>query len=122
MSEQASVVTTDAEIDAAIRTARFFERYDVRVARASYSARADRIMLKMKNGVVHSIPRKLLQGLSSAEPIALRKIEILGSGTGLYWPMLDVAHSISGLLAGVYGSVEWMKHLESDSTDQRASA
>jgi len=105
------MVTTDAEIDAAIRQARLFEKYDNRVVRVTYSDRTDRFLLHLENGVTHSIPRWLLQGLSNAEPSALNKIELLGRGTGLYWPALDVAHLVSGLLAGVYGSAKWMKHL-----------
>ena len=111
MAESARMVTTDAEIDAAIRQARIFEKYDNRVVRATYSERTDRFLLHLENGVSHSIPRWLLQGLSEAEPSALSKIELLGRGTGLYWPALDVAHLVSGLLAGVYGSAKWMKHL-----------
>ena len=111
MPELARVVTTDAEIDAAIRQARLYEKYDQRVVRANYSERTDRFLLRLEDGVTHIIPRWLLQGLSEAEPSALSKIELLGRGTGLYWPALDVAHSVSGLLGGVYGSAKWMKHL-----------
>jgi hypothetical protein len=118
MPELARAVTTDAEIDAAIRKARMYEKYDQRVVRATYSARTDRISLTLESGATHSIPRKLLQGLSDAAPNALNKIELLGRGTGLYWPVLDVAHSVSGLLSGVYGSAKWMERfdLESDRT------
>jgi hypothetical protein len=111
MAELARMVTADAEIDASIREARLFEKYDIRVIRVTYSDRTDRFLLYLENGVTHSIPRWLLQGLSEAEPSALNRIELLGRGTGLYWPALDVAHSVSGLLAGVYGSAKWMKHL-----------
>src|SRR5580658_7349423 len=111
MPELARMVTTDEEIDAAIRQARIFEKYDNRVARATYSDRTDRFLLHLENGVTHIIPRWLIQGLSDAEPGVLNRIELLDRGTGLYWPLLDVAHSVSGLLAGVYGSANWMKHL-----------
>lgn len=111
MPELARVVTTDAEIDAAIRQARIYEKYDQRVVRGTYSDRTDRFLLRMENGVTHVIPRRLLQGLAEAEPAALSRIELLGRGTGLYWPSLDVAHSVSGLLAGVYGSAKWMRQL-----------
>jgi hypothetical protein len=118
MPEQARVVTTDAEIDAAIRQVRLYEKYDQRVVRANYSERTDRFLLRLEDGVTHIIPRWLLQGLSEAEPGVLNRIELLGRGTGLYWPALDVAHSVSGLLCGVYGSAKWMKFL-SDSKPTR---
>lgn len=122
MPEPVKIVTTDAEIDAAIRQARVFSKYDQRVVRATYSAKNRRLSLRMENGALFTVPIGLLQGLSEATPAALRRIELLGHGTGLYWPVLDVAHSVSGLLAGVYGSAEWMKELEEQSEPKRIPA
>lgn len=118
MPKPAKVVTTNTEIDAAIRQARAFAKYDQRAIRATYSERTDRIVIRMDNGVTHSFPRKLLQGLADAPASALSNIELLGNGTGLYWPELDVAHSVPGLLAGVYGSSKWMNKLHLDSKKQ----
>jgi hypothetical protein len=112
MSEIARVVTTDAEIDAAIQAARMFEKYDRQVACATYSSSTDSLLLRMEYGVTYSIPRRLLQGLRDAPTGDLGNIELLGRGTGLYWPALDVAHSVSGLLAGVFGSENWMNQLQ----------
>jgi predicted TPR repeat methyltransferase len=122
MPELARVAITDAKIDAAMRQTRLYEKYDRRVVRATYSDRTGRFLLHLEDGVTHSIPRKLLQGLAEAEPSALSKIEILGRGTGLYWPALDVAHLVAGLLAGVYGSAKWMKNLQLESKPSRMSA
>ncbi len=122
MPERAKIVASDAEIDAAIKDARLFEKFDRRVERAVYAEGTNSIVLHLENDVVHSIPRKLLQGLSEADPESLKDIELLGGGTGLYWPALDVAHSVSGLLAGVYGSARWMQHLEEESQEGRISA
>jgi hypothetical protein len=41
----------------------------------------------------------------------LNRIQILGEGTGLLWPILDVAHYVPALLEGVYGSEKWMAAL-----------
>ena len=122
MPERAKIVASDAEIDAAIKDARLFEKFDRRVERAVYAEGTNSIVLHLENDVVHSIPRKLLQGLAEADPESLKDIELLGGGTGLYWPALDVAHSVSGLLAGVYGSARWMQHLEEESQEGRISA
>lgn len=122
MSETARVMTTDAEIDAAIEAARRAERFDRRVVRASYSDSTDSVFLLLENGVTHSIPRGLLQGLSQARPEEMNEIELLGRGTGLYWPALDVSHLVSGLLAGVYGSARWMKDLNLWAEPGRISA
>jgi hypothetical protein len=122
MPEIARVATTDEEIDAAIENARRYEKFDRRVVRATYIGNTDSILLLLENGVSHNIPRKLLQGLSDAKSSELNDIELLGRGTGLYWPALDVAHLVSGLLAGVYGSARWMEHLELESEAHRMSA
>lgn len=126
MPETARVVTTNAEIDAAIeqsrRQARRLEKQDRYVVHASYSNGTDSIILLLENGVTFSIPRRLLQGLDTANPADLNNIELLGSGTGLYWRSLDVAHLVSGLLDGVYGSAKWMMHLQLESEASRMSA
>jgi hypothetical protein len=122
MPEIASIVTTDAEIDAAIEQARLCEKFDRRVVRASYFSGTDSLVLLLENSVTLTVPRRLLQGLANGNPHDLNQIEILGRGTGLYWPALDVAHLVSGLLAGVYGSAKWMEHLEVESEANRISA
>ena len=122
MAELARMVTTDAEIDAALEAARQTEKFDRRVVRASYSENTDSVVLVLENGVTHSIPRRLLQGLSEAKAEDLKQIELLGRGTGLYWPALDVAHLVSGLLAGIYGSAKWMERLQLDSESDRIPA
>jgi hypothetical protein len=73
-------------------------------------------------GVSYFIPRKLLQGLSIASNAELSRIEILGRGTGLYWPALDVSHSVSGLLAGIYGSPNWMNRLQAEAQSRQIPA
>ena len=122
MPEPVKVITTDEQIDAAIRDAHLFEKFDRRVVRAVYADGIDSIVLHLEDGVTHSIPRKLLQGLSEAKPETLRNIELLGHGTGLFWPDLDVAHQVSGLLGGIYGSAAWMERLRSESKSSRISA
>jgi predicted TPR repeat methyltransferase len=122
MPEIVKVTTTDEEIDAAIQQARIYEKYDRKVECATYSAGTDTFLLRMEHGVTYSIPRKLLQGLREANPDDLNKIELLGRGTGLYWPALDVAHSVSALLAGVFGSANWMTQLELEAIRSRRTA
>jgi Protein of unknown function (DUF2442) len=122
MPEPVKIITTDEHIDAAIRDAHLFEKYDRRVARAVYADGTDSIVLHLEDGVTQSIPRRLIQGLSGAKAETLRNIELLGHGTGLYWPELDVAHHVSGLLSGIYGSAAWMERLRSESKSSRISA
>ena len=108
---QAKVATTDRQIDAALAQARRFAASDRRVLRAEYERKADLISLYLDDGIRVSIPRTKLQGLERAEAGKLAKIEILGRGTGLHWPLLDVDHYVPGLLNRVFGTSRWMAEL-----------
>lgn len=105
------VVTTDAQIESALERARQLAPDDRRARTASYDKTKDRIVLSLANGVEVSIPRAGLQGLESAVPAQLREIELLGGGTGLHWPQLDVSHYIPGLLNNIFGTAAWMAHV-----------
>jgi predicted TPR repeat methyltransferase len=105
------MVTTDAAIEATLGRARRYAKYDRRVVRATYSKTTDRLRLVLDDGVTYTVPRALIQGLDGAGEKDLKRMQILGDGTGLLWPILDVAHYVPGLLEGVYGSEKWMTTL-----------
>ncbi len=111
MATKHKMVTTDNEINAAIKAARQFEAKDRRVTRARYDAKGDRVSLELTDGLHVSIPRTYLQGLEKASQPELSKIEILGRGTGLRWPKLEVDHYVLGLLNRVFGTAQWMAHV-----------
>ena len=108
---QAKVVTTDRQVNAALAQARRFAASDRRVLRAEYERKADLISLHLDDGIRVSIPRTKLQGLEKAEAGRVAKIEILGRGTGLHWPLLDADHYVPGLLNRVFGTSRWMADL-----------
>jgi Protein of unknown function (DUF2442) len=107
----AKIVTTNRQIDAALAQARRFAASDRRVLRASYEKKPDLISLYLDDGIRLSIPRMKLEGLESAECEKVAKIEILGRGTGLHWPLLNVDHYVPGLLNRVFGTSRWMSEL-----------
>lgn len=111
MPESARIAVSDAEIDAALSRARSYAKYDRRVIKASYMKGTDRLHLVFDNGVTYTIPRRLLQGLADAKQPELKRIQILSGGTGLLWPLIEVAHYVPALLQGVYGSEKWMTNL-----------
>lgn len=114
MHEPARVMTSDSEIDMAIKSARKYEIYDRLAIKAEYLASTDRLRLVMNDGAAVSIPRRLIQGLADVRKREkLSRIQILERGAGLLWPLLDVSHSVQGLIAGVYGSERWMNELGS---------
>ena len=106
------IVTSDAEIDLAIERAKNVRREPL-VTEVEYKAgpELDLLILKLSNGHRRVIPREELQGLQSATKEQIARVEILGGGTGLHWPDLDVDFYVPGLLRGVYGNKKWMAEI-----------
>jgi len=106
---RARIVTTHAEIDRAIARARRWQG-EPHVTGVEYrpGPGLDLLILKLSDGRRHMIPREDLQGLQSGTKEQLSRIEIVGGGTGLHWPDLDVDLYVPGLLRGVYGTRHWM--------------
>lgn len=103
------VVTTDAKIDRAIRQAGSLQN-EPRVIAVEYKPGPglDLLVLKLSDGHRHLIPREDLQGLQSATKEQIASVEILGDGTGLHWPALNLDHYVPSLLRHVYGTKRWM--------------
>lgn len=99
---------SERDIDQALEQARRFEPMDARVVRAEYHAASDMLNLYFSDGLIVSIPRKHLQGLESAGRTELANVQIIGNGTGLHWPMLDVDHYVLGLLQHRFGTKRWV--------------
>jgi len=106
---RARVATTDREINRAI--ARAGRRHDeplVKGVEYKYGPGLDLLVLRLSDGRRHLIPREDLQGLSSATTDQISRIEILGGGTGLHWPDLNVDLYVPALLRGISGNRQWM--------------
>jgi len=108
---KATVATTTQQIETARAQARKFAAIDRHVVRVKYEKKPDLVTMHLDDGVRLSVPRMSLQGLQDAKPAQLSKIEILGRGTGLHWPLLDVNHCVPGLLNHVFGTSRWMAEL-----------
>ncbi len=106
------IITSDAEIDRAIERAKKL-RDEPLVAEVEYrpGAGLDLLILKLTDGRRQVIPREELQGLQSAPKDQIAKVEIVGGGTGLHWPSLDVDLYVPGLLRGIYGNKKWMAEI-----------
>lgn len=77
-------------------------------ANAYYDKKTKRIVVEMTTGVIVSFPPQLLQGLAGASPADLSEVEVSPRGTSLHWEQLDADFSVSGLIAGVFGTRAWM--------------
>lgn len=117
------VVTTDAEIDRAIDRAAAAER-EPRVVSVEYrpGAGLDLLILKLSDGRREIIPREDLQGLENATREQVSHVEILGNGTGLRWPELDVDQYVPGLLKHIYGTKRWMAEIGRSGGSARSAA
>ena len=106
------VVTTDDEIDRAIKRAKRVREGPL-VTSVEYrpGSGLDLLILKLSDGRRHMIPREDLQGLQSATREQIAHIEILGGGTGLHWPDLDADLYVPALLRGIYGNKKWMAEI-----------
>ena len=117
------IATSDAEIDRAIEHARNLQN-EPRVTEVEYrrGAGLDLLILKLTDGRRQVIPREELQGLQSAPKDQIAQVEIVGGGTGLHWPSLDVDLYVPGLLRGIYGTKKWMAEIGRSGGSVRSAA
>jgi hypothetical protein len=104
------VVTTDAEIDAALRKAKSTGRETVaRTVEHIPGLNLLLVGLNIRRRLV--LPIEDLQGLGEASHEQLANYELLGRGTGIRFPDLDVDLYVPALIEGVYGNRRWMAQL-----------
>src|SRR5262245_4184173 len=82
-----------------------------RAVAVRYDRRARKVIIGLDNGCSLLIPPALAQGLTGAAPAELADMLILGPGTTIAWPRLDVQFSVAGLLSGILGTRAWMAEL-----------
>jgi hypothetical protein len=104
-----SVVTTEAELDAALERAKEFDK-EPRVISAEYNREIDVVVVHLTTGGRVVIPREQLHGLERATTAQLAEIEVF-AGLSVGWPQLDVDHYLPHLLARRYGNDQWMETL-----------
>jgi hypothetical protein len=75
---------------------------------AKYDRRIGRIVIDLSSGLAVSFRPQDAQGLGSATPANLAKIEITPSGLGIRFPELDADIYLPALLEGFLGSRRWM--------------
>jgi hypothetical protein len=78
------------------------------VVTARYDPNTDRVIMGLSNHLEVSFPAHEVQGLETATPAELSRIEIDPPGFGLHFPSLDADLYVPALLQGVFGSERWM--------------
>ncbi|HEX4319321.1 MAG TPA: DUF2442 domain-containing protein [Acidobacteriaceae bacterium] len=106
------VITTEAEIDQAIQEAKKLKD-EPRVVGVEYvpGTKLDLLILRLNDGRRQVIPRENLEGLQDAPSEQIGRVEILGNGTGLHWPDLNVDFYVPNLLMHIYGTRRWMAQI-----------
>jgi hypothetical protein len=118
-----NVITTDAEIDRSIERAKDLQD-EPRVTEVEYrpGAGLDLLILKLSDGHRQLIPREDLEGLQGATREQIAQVKILGNGTGLHWPALNLDHYVPSLLRHIYGTKRWMAEIGRSGGSVRSSA
>ena len=104
------VVTTDAEIDAALLKAKLGSGEPV-ARRVEHIPELNLLMVELSNRRRLALPVEDLQGLGDATREQLENHELLGRGTGIRFPDVDVDLYVPALIEGVYGNRRWMAQL-----------
>lgn len=104
-----AVLTTNKEIAAAVKRSKASQM--VRATEAKYVPSLDVLVLQLTNGTRAVLPREQLQGLQEGSRREIGHFKLVGGGSGLYWPELDVDLSVEGLVNGIYGTRQWMSTL-----------
>jgi hypothetical protein len=99
---------TDAELEAAEARGRAMLETEPRAVSARYGRETGRVTVELANGCVYAFPTHLVQELSEASRDDLARIEVDGMGFNLHWPELDVDLYVPALVAGVFGTRDWM--------------
>jgi hypothetical protein len=107
---QHRVVTSDAEIDAALRKAKLHDSDPVALT-VEHIPRLNLLIVGLSNGRRLVLPVEDVQGLDSATHKQFQNYELLGRGTGIHFPDLDVDLYVPALIEGVYGNRRWMAQL-----------
>lgn len=99
---------TDAEFEAAEARGRKMLETEPRAASARYDRKTRGVIVDLVNGCTYAFPVQLVQDLQGASHEDLANIEVEGLGFDLHWPALDVDLYVPTLVAGIFGTRDWM--------------
>jgi hypothetical protein len=106
---------TDEEILAQVPAAQARGRREARSGTRAVDAWYDRdtsvVIVQLRSGAFFGFPPELVQYLRGASEKDLAEVEVSPAGDGLHWEALDADLEVSALLAGIFGSKEWMREL-----------
>lgn len=104
------VVSTDAEIEAALASSKLHDS-DPRARTVEHIPALNLLIVGLSNQRRLVLPIEDVQGLDNATHEQIENYELLGHGTGISFPELDVDLYVPALIEGVYGNRRWMAQL-----------
>ena len=100
---------TEAEFEAAEARGKAMLETEPRAVSARYDRKTGRVTVELVNGCTYMFPTHLVQDLAEASPDDLENVIVDGVGFNLHWPRLDADLYVPALVAGVFGTREWMR-------------
>jgi hypothetical protein len=117
---------SDAEFDRQFKDAErrgdFYLQFQPLATAVRYQPRGRRVALELDNGSTFTFPAEAVQGVAGAPAAALASVRVLGPGTAIEWPSLDVQLSVAELLRGVFGTPAWMRKLAKNGSGGKLAA
>ena len=108
--DEHKVITTDAEIESALEMAKA-DPNEPLAQTVEHVLGLNLLIVGLSNGRRLVVPIEDIQGLGKATHPQLQDFELLGRGTGIHFPQLDVDLYVPALIEGVYGNRRWMAQL-----------
>ncbi|ADV84051.1 DUF2442 domain-containing protein [Terriglobus saanensis] len=115
------VITTDAEIETALERANL-HKHEARAKTVEHIQDLNLLIVGLSNHRRLVLPIEDVQGLGKATHKQIQNYELLGRGTGISFPDLDVDLYVPALMEGVYGNRRWMAHLGRKGGEARTAA
>jgi hypothetical protein len=104
------VITTDAEIEAALKRAKLHDS-EPRALTVEHISSLNLLIVGLSNKRRLILPTEEVQGLGKATHEQMQNYKLIGRGTGICFPELDVDLYVPALIEGVYGNRRWMAQL-----------
>jgi hypothetical protein len=80
-----------------------------RAVAARFDRRTHKVIVKLDTGIDFAFDPKRAQGLSDAAPDDLVGVSVEGVGSTLHFPRLDADFTVSRLLEGFLGPMDWTR-------------
>ncbi|WP_374343494.1 DUF2442 domain-containing protein [Phenylobacterium sp.] len=80
-----------------------------RAISARFDRRTQKLLIKLNTGIDFAFDPRLAAGLSDASPDDLVGVSVEGMGSTLHFPRLDADFTVSRLLEGFLGPLDWTR-------------